>query len=221
MPPRPSYFLTWQALLAVALGIVAGLAMGRPDAGPLASVGQQACALVGAVFVGWMRALAVLSVVSGVVLGLVGLEPMRALKRLLGKTVAWIGASTLLAVAVALWVALGLSTRFPAREFIRPADFGALARDGRLVATLSWGWLGLVALSFGIGYYRNQIEEGHARMLGRFCQGLEEMLDFMLARTRRALPVGLFALLASETASQAGFAWQTTRATTGGCWPLR
>ena len=171
MPPRPSFLLTWQALLAGALGIVAGLAFARPDAGPLAPAAQEACVLVGAVFMGWMRALAVVSIVSGVVLGLVGLEPTRALKRLLGKTAVWIAGSSLLAVAVALWVALGLSTRFPAQEFIRPAGFGVLAHDGRLAATLGWGWLGLVGLSLGIGYYRNQIEEGTRAPAGSFLPG--------------------------------------------------
>ena len=213
MPPRPSFFLTWQTLLAGALGVVAGLALARPDAGPLALAGKEVCTLAGAVFIAWMRALAVVSIVSGVVLGLVGLEPMRSLKRLLAKTAGWIAASNLLAVAVALWVALGVSTRFPGQEFTHPAGFGVLSRDEGLAATLSWGWLGLVGLCLGVGYYRNQIEEGHARLLGRFCQGLEETLDPMLARTRRIMPVGVFALLASETTSQALFAWQSTAGT--------
>lgn len=189
------------------------MAIARPDAGPLAVAGQQACALAGAAFMAWMRALAVASVVSGVVLGLAGLEPMRGLRRLLGKTAAWMAASSVLAVAVALWVALGLSTRFPAQAFTRPADFSALARDERLASAISWGWLGLVCLCLGIGYYRNQIEEGHARLLGRFCQGLEETLDPMLAWTRRLLPIGVFALMAAETSSQALFAWQSTAGT--------
>ena len=161
----------------------------------------------------WMRALAVVSIVTGIVLGLVGLEPMRALRRLLGKTVAWMAASSLLAVVVAMWVALGLSTRFPAQEFARPAGFGGFNHDEHLVSTLTWGWLGLVGLCLGIGYYRNQIEEGHAKLLSRFCQGLESILDPMLTRTRRLMPLGIFALLASETTSQALFAWQSTAGT--------
>ncbi len=210
MSPRPHFLLTWQTLLAGALGVGAGLALARPGAGPLALAGREVCALTGAVFTAWMRALAVVSVVSGIVLGLGGLETMRGLKRLLGKTAAWMAASTLLAVVVAMWVALGVSTRFPAEVFTRAADFSGVARDARLAAVLNWGWLGLVGLCLGIGYYRNQIEEGHARLLGRFCQGLEETLEPMLARTRRVLPLGVFALLASETTSQALFAWQST-----------
>ena len=65
----------------------------------------------------------------------------------------------------------------------------------------------------GIGYYRNEIEEGHARLLARFCQGLEETLALMVARTRRWMPVGIFALTAAAAASQAGFAWQSTAGT--------
>ena len=213
MPPRPSSLLTWQTLLAGVLGVGAGLALARPDAGPLAVAVQGGCSLAGAVFLAWMRALAVVSVVSGVVLGLAGLEPMRGLKRLLGKTAIWMGASSLVAVGVALWVALGIGTRFPVQVFTRPADFGVLARDERLAPTLAWGWLGLIGVCLGIGYYRNQIEEGHARLLGRFCQALEETLDPMLAWTRRLLPIGIFALLASETTSQALFAWQSTAGT--------
>lgn len=210
MPPRPSFFLTWQTLLAGVLGIGAGLVLARPDAGPLALAAQEACTLAGGVFVAWMRALAVLSVVTGIVLGLAGLEPMRALKRLLGKTAGWIAASSLLAVTVALWVALGLSTRFPGQAFTRPADFGGLTGGERLAGTVNWGWLGLVGLCVGIGYYRNQIEEGHARLLGRFCQGLESTLGPMIVWTRRIMPLGVFVLLASETTSQAVFAWQST-----------
>ena len=210
MPPRPQFLLTWQTLLAGVLGVGAGLVLARPDAGPLAVAGKELCTLAGAVFMAWMRALAVASVVSGIVLGLGGLETMRGAKRLLGKTAAWMAASSLLAVVVAMWVALGVSTRFPAEVFTRTADFGGLARDARFAAVLNWGWPGLVVLCLGIGYYRNQIEEGHARLLGRFCQGIEETLDPMLTRTRQALPVGIFALLASETTSQGLFAWQCT-----------
>ena len=195
------------------MGIAAGLALARPGAGPLAVAAKELCTLVGAVFLAWMRALAVVSVISGTVLGLGGLETMRGLKRLLGKTAAWIAASNLLAVIVAMWVALGVSTRFPAQVFTPAVDFGGVPRDERLAAGLNWGWLGLVGLCLGIGYYRNQIEEGHARLLGRFCQGLDETLEPMLARTRRLLPVGVFALLASETTSQWSFAWQSTAGT--------
>ncbi len=161
----------------------------------------------------WLRVLAVVAVVAGIVLGLDGLETMRAAKRLLGKTAVWVAASSLLAVVVGMWVAMGVSTRFPAQVFTRAADFSGVAYDGRFASVLNWGWLGLVGLCLGIGYYRNQIEEGHARLLGRFCQGLEETLEPMLARTHRWLPVGVFALLASETTSQALFAWQSTAGT--------
>jgi proton glutamate symport protein len=209
--------ISWQMLLAGALGIAVGRVLAAWHDKPFGIVGAQALNLAGTLFLAGARALAIPLIVSSIVLGAVGLEPMRGLGKLAGKTIAWIIGSSLLAACLGGLIGACMESRR-----ITPGNRPWILEDAAKVAgaldpfvisppekwlwqpsiASVWGWAALVFISLGFGYYRNQIEEGHGRLIARFCQALDEMLAPLLGWWRRVAPVGLFLLIALETTRQ-------------------
>jgi proton glutamate symport protein len=214
MASRFRFSLSWQILLAGVAGLATGKALGHPGAGRLAMLVQQACETAGMVFLSGARAFAAPLIVSSIILGATGLEPMRGLSKLIGKTALWIASSNLLAVLVGAGVVWGGGFASPSVSYgpedsfkgLLEVQFGGLqlGKFGEAWGwpMVIWGWLGLVLLSLGFGFYRNQIEEGHARLLGRFCQGVDEVLALLLGWAQRFVPIGIFFLTAAEAAKQ-------------------
>ncbi len=193
--PRPS--LSFQIALALVFGVAIGAVIdGSKAFSPLASLFEQACGLVGFLALGWLRALAVPLIVSSIVLGGVGLEPMRSMGKLARKTLQWIVFTSLLAVAVAVGVAsLAAANSTPRFHLTGQGDSPHWENPFYPMG----GWLGLVLVSLACGYYRNQIEEGRGRMLTRLCQGVEEMLIPLLRWTRAFSAPGIFFLMIPTT----------------------
>ena len=198
MHPRFRLSLSFQIVLALVCGVAVGAVVGGSKTfSPWPGLLEQACDLLGFIALGWLRALAVPLVVSSIVLGGVGLEPMRRMGTLTRKTLQWIVLTTLLAVAVAAGMAwLAAANPTPGFRLAVPGD----SQHWRDHSYWVGGWLGLVLVSTAFGYYRNQIEEGRSRMLTRFCQGLEEMLAPILRWTRAWSAPGLFFLTIPTTA---------------------
>ena len=198
MHPRLRPSLSFQIALALVFGVAIGAAVGGSKAfSPLAGLLEQACGLVGFLALGWLRALAVPLIVSSTVLGGVGLEPMRSMGKLAGKTLQWIVLTSLLAVAVAVGVALLAGSNLAPEVRLAGQDNFPRWQDAYY---WTGGWLGLVLVSLAFGYYRNQIEEGRGRMFTRFCQGIEEMLIPILRWTRACSALGIFFLTIPATA---------------------
>ena len=192
---RPSF--AFQITLAVVAGVAVGAILGWSKAfSPLPAILAQGCQVGAFIALGWLRTLAVPLIVSSIVLGGVGLEPMRGMGRLAGKTLRWIVFSSVLAVAVAVGVAALAGPRLVME--LRYTGQGK-AQHWPDTSDWIWGWLGLVLISLAFGYYRNQLGEGKGRVVTRFCQGLEEMLTPVLAWTRMASAWGIFFLTVQAT----------------------
>ncbi len=194
-------------LLAVVLGgllgVWVGAASGDPGGmGALAQAVGLGCEMGAFATLTILRALAIPLIVSSLVLGGVGLEAMRGMGRLVVKTCAWIVGSTAVAAMIGLGVGWCAGSKVAAAKF---HGVPTLPLGWPEQSNWTWGWLGLVCLSLGFGYYRNQIEEGHGRLLGRFCQALEEMIEPLLRWTRAISAVGIFFLTASVAARHVPF----------------
>ena len=193
-----------RAVLAAALGLVVGGLIGAGKAEwRAAQLAQQVCVLGGAATLALLRGLAAPLLVATLVLGNVGLEPMRRLPVILGKTLAWTLGSSLLACVVgwgASWLArpVSVGASWPASR-----DFAS--RPGAWQDGSNWpdGWLALVLVGLAFGYYRNQIQEGPAKTLTRLCQGIQEAASLLLQKVEGFLAVGIFLLVTAETARQA------------------
>lgn len=180
-------------------GIALGVTLGRSGISRLwAETITRFFQTGGLIGLAWLQALAVPLIFSSLLLGGVGLEPMRRMNLLAGKTLAWIVGSTLLAVATAFAVAL-----LAAPTFDQKVTFNV--RVGLPgwpeMPPIVWGWLGLVLVSFAFGYYRNQIDEGYGRMFTRFCQGIEAMIAPLLLWTESLVAFSIFCLATSVTAA--------------------
>lgn len=186
-----------QILLAAAAGIALSAFFGTVGDASLSWVTLCRClAASGAnLFLIWSRALAVPLILASLILGAVGLEPMRALAKITRRTLAWMAVSSLLAVLAGAAAAFVLP---PVRgEWNTLSAVFSRVLDPRLNqnVTLPWGWAALVLLGLGFAYYRNQIEEGPGRMLIRFCQAIMDTLTPLLNWTLRLAPVGVFLLV--------------------------
>ena len=199
MNRRLSFSLTTRVFLAGVVGFGLGTAAAPLLREETLVVLRQTCDLGNTVFLSWMEALAWPLIASSIVLGTVGLEPMRALGKITGKTLAWLAFHGLLAVGVGA----GAAFVFPPTEQVGSETTLALSTLSphdpvRVTASLpvvSSGWIAFVLLCLVLAYYRNQIEEGRGRLFVRLSQGIEEMLTPMVEFTSRVLPWLVFTLL--------------------------
>ena len=195
-----------RAILATAAGLVVGglIGWGKSEWHG-AEVALQLCTLGGSATLALLRGLAVPLLVVTLILGNVGLEPMRRLPTIVGKTLAWMLAASLLACTVG-WGSSWLVG--PA-----PVDSGWPSRPDFVFGPGVWrdwpngsgGWLALALLGLAFGYYRNQIQEGPAKTLTRLCQAIQEAASLLLQKVDRWLAVGIFLLVTAETAQLAAF----------------
>ena len=214
MPSRFRLHLSWQILLAGILGWAASALLGRLGVSPLGEVFRQGCDWAGALFLAWTRALAAPVIVSSIVLGVGNLEAMRGLGRLVGRMAAWIAGGSLLAALVGLGAALFVRSSLPGPEgAMEWQGFEPLNGQHLLLSYHSLGWLGLVLLGLGFGFYRNQIDEGLAKPLWRLCRTMDELLAPLLEKTFRLAPVAVFALLAAASAPHLARAGQRDEVT--------
>ena len=190
-----------QATVAAAGGVAVGALVGWGKADwRAAQLAQQVCGLGGAAVLALLTGLTAPLLVTTILLGNVGLEPMRRLGGIVRKTFGWMGVSSLLALAVGF----GVARLFPwmdggsSQPQVRDSDYDL--KPWQEWSNWSYGWLALVLISLGFGYYRNQIDEGRGKLLVRFCQGVQEAATLLLRKTEVLLPLGIFFLAASETA---------------------
>lgn len=187
----------FQTVLALVLGAMVGIWLGRtPSPGLPALLAERVSQMAARVSLAWLSALAVPLIFSGAVLGGVGLEAMRGMPRLACKSLAWMAGSTALAVCLGVIVVAlakpdffllaAWSNSVPAQGLPEPRESGSV-------------WLGLVLLSLAFGFYRNQLEEGHGKLVMRFCQALHGMLTPLLRASRRFAPLGVFFLVVAAT----------------------
>jgi proton glutamate symport protein len=196
MPPRSRYrlSLTFWTFVACLLGGLGGRLLARhPFEGALfIGYGTDWLARVFLTAGSW---LALPLIFASIITGANGLEPMRGVGRVAGKTTLWILGSSGLAALIGVMVA----------RVLKPA-IGGVVWPGNVTRLPNPAgaelWISGVLVAVAMAVYRNQIEETRARLLLRFATAIDETLTLLLEWARRLIPAGV-GVVALSTAAHA------------------
>jgi len=215
--------LHWQILIALALGIVAGLASG-PDATVFGVSLLSVFDFFGTLFLNALKMLIVPLVVASIITGVANVGGTRGLGRLGGKTLAYYMSTSLLAILTGLLVVNlltpGVVDGMPAKDVVGfSAETQAVADQvagkgtgdlaavflrmipPNIVAAAADGqMLGLIVFALLFGYFVTRIEEPYAEAQYNFWQGLFQVMMRLTDLVMKFAPVGVFALLAKVVA---------------------
>jgi len=215
--------LHWQILIAIALAVVIGLAVG-PD-GMLFGVGLYAAFdFIGQLFLNALKMLIVPLIVSSIIVGVSGIGDSDNLGRLGGKTIGYYALTSFLAIIVGLLVVnviqpgvvdgsaeevFGLSAEAAELEE-QFADKGAGDIVGvflrmiptNIVAAASAGqMLGLIFFSLLYGFFMTRIAGQYAEAQRNFWNGMFQIMMQITHLVMRFAPLGVFALVAKTVSS--------------------
>ena len=197
MPPRSRSRLSLTAwtFIACLLGLLGGrLFSSHPQR--LHFLGWYAVDWAAHIFLSMGNWLAFPLIFASIATGANGLEPMRGVGRVAGKTALWIVGSS--GIATLLGLAVAQMLRPATNRFVAvPSPWGRLPDDPG-----SEVWIVCVLVAVAVAIYRNQIEETRARLLLRFATAVDETLTLLLDWARRLLPPAVF-LVAFSTAGHA------------------
>jgi proton glutamate symport protein len=197
MPPRSRFrlSLTSWTFIACLLGLAGGRLFAR-NAGYGDYFVWYGVDLLACIFLTFGSWLTVPLIFASIITGANGLEPMRGLGRVAGKTALYIVGSS----GVAALIGVTLAT------LLRPATGGfttMLARPAELPDTTGADvWIVCVLLAAALAVYRNQIEETRARLLLRFATAVDETLSLLLVWAERLIPLAV-GIVAFSTAAHA------------------
>jgi proton glutamate symport protein len=222
--------LHWQILIAIVAGITAGWLSGED--GQLFGVTLYTVYdFVGTLFINALRMLIVPLIVSSIIVGVAGIGSGGNLGRLGGKTVAFYGLTTLLAILVGLvlvnLVQPGIVNGEPARELLALEEstravaesVGATAGTGggqlarlflsmvppNIVQAAADGqMLGLIFFSIVFGYFMTRVGHEHGDVMYRFWEGLFAVMMKITIWVMAFAPIGVFGLVA-RTVARTGF----------------
>jgi len=224
---QPRLALHWQILIAMALGVGAGLASG-PE-GVIAGVDVASFFdLLGKLFMNALKMVVVPLIVASVISGVASLGSSQDLGRIGGKTVLFYVLTTLCAVLVALVISnivrpgvidgvpvgdrLALTTnaadvaeKVEARAHVGIGETLLTAIPENIVQAASGSkLLGLVVFSVLFGYFLARIESSRAKLLLDFWQGVFDVMLKITEFVMRFAPIGVFGLVA-KTVAKTGF----------------
>ena len=224
---QPRLALHWQILIAMALGVGAGLASG-PE-GVIAGVDVASFFdLLGKLFMNALKMVVVPLIVASVISGVASLGSSQDLGRIGGKTVLFYVLTTLCAVLVALVISnivrpgvidgvpvgdrLALTTnaadvaeKVEARAHVGIGETLLTAIPENIVQAASGSkLLGLVVFSVLFGYFLARIESARAKLLLDFWQGVFDVMLKITEFVMRFAPIGVFGLVA-KTVAKTGF----------------
>ena len=220
--------LHWQILIALVLGIGAGMAAGRD--GALFGLSFYAIFdFAGTLFINALKMIIVPLIVSSIITGMAGMGSSAAFGRLGAKTLLYYLATSTLAILVGLamvnLIHPGVIDGEPAKDLIGlHADTSAISAkvEGKgaadiagiflrmvptnvISAAASGQMLGLIFFSLLFGYFITRIEEAYAESQYNFWQGLFEVMMRITDWVLKFAPIGVFALVARVVADT-GFA---------------
>jgi Na+/H+-dicarboxylate symporter len=211
--------LHWQILIALVLGVVAGLITG-PD-GAVFGVGVYgAYQFLGTLFLNALKMLIVPLIMSSIIVGIGGIGGEGALGRLGIKTLGYYLFTSAIAILVGLTlvnlVQPGVVDGEPARAMLGlSADTAAVTEQvaGRdssdvvgvflrmippnIVSAAAQGqMLGLIFFSLLFGYFMGCMRNAHGEILHGFWQGVFHVMMRITELIMRFAPIGVFALVA-------------------------
>ncbi|NEX21884.1 dicarboxylate/amino acid:cation symporter [Thiorhodococcus mannitoliphagus] len=212
----------WQILIALALAVLVGLAVGR-DAGIFGVSFYAVFEFVGKLFLNALKMLIVPLIVSSIIVGVAGLGGSDNLGRLGGKTLAYYATTSLFAILVGLLmvnlIQPGVVDGDPKEVFGFHADTAALEEkvggkdSGDVVevflrmipinvveAAAQGQMLGLIFFSLLYGFFISRISEPYGRAQRSFFEGMFEIMMRITDLIMLFAPIGVFALVAKTVA---------------------
>ena len=216
--------LHWQILIALLLAVIAGRLSGTE--GTLLGIPlYPVYVFIGALFMNALKMLIVPLIMSSIITGVAGIGDSRGLGRLGGKTLLFYMTTSLLAILVGLlFVNLldpGIINGEPARQVLGLSqEAAALAAEkvqGRsasdltdvflsmvppnVVAAAADGqMLGLIFFSLLFGFFMTRIDKETGSLLGRFWQGVADVMMGITTLIMKFAPLGVFGLVAKTVA---------------------
>lgn len=211
--------LHWQILIALLLGVVAGLITG-PDGAVFGLGVYGAYQFVGTLFLNALKMLIVPLIMSSIIVGIGGVGGEGALGRLGIKTLGYYLFTSAIAILVGLTlvnlVQPGVVDGQPARAMLGlSADTAAVTEQvaGRgggdvvgvflrmippnIVSAAAQGqMLGLIFFSLLFGYFMGRMQNAHGEILHGFWQGVFHVMMRITELIMRFAPIGVFALVA-------------------------
>ncbi|HFD78952.1 MAG TPA: dicarboxylate/amino acid:cation symporter [Gammaproteobacteria bacterium] len=216
--------LHWQILIALVLAVIAGRLSGV-DGEWLGIHMYPVYAFLGTLFMNALKMIIVPLIVASIISGVSGMGGTSGLGRLGGKTILFYMTTSLLAILTGLlFVNLidpGLVDGEPARAIVGldPAAAAQVAQkvQGRtasdltdvflsmvppnVVAAAADGqMLGLIFFSLLFGYFMTRIDRDSGSLLGRFWQGVADVMMGMTELIMKFAPLGVFGLVAKTIA---------------------
>jgi proton glutamate symport protein len=224
--------LHWQILVALALAVAVGLALGDATFGGvhLVSVYQ----FVGTLFLNLLKMLIVPLVMASIITGIAGIGSHGAFGRLGAKTVSYYFVTSLVAIVIGLAVVNmlepGIQNGSPVKDVIGLSDdmaAEAVAKVGgksagdvadvllRMVpvnvvsaAAQNGQLLGLIFFSLLFGVFMTRLQHPFAENLLTFWQGVFEVMMLITDWVLKFAPLGVFALVAKVVATTGLAAFQ-------------
>lgn len=216
--------LHWQILIALLLAVIAGRLSGT-DGTLLGIPLYPVYVFIGALFMNALKMIIVPLIMSSIITGVSSIGDSRGLGRLGGKTLLFYMTTSLLAILVGLlFVNLlnpGIINGEPAREVLGLSqEAAALAAEkvqGRSASDLSdvflsmvppnvvaaaanGQMLGLIFFSLLFGFFMTRIDKETGSLLGRFWQGIADIMMGITTLIMKFAPLGVFGLVAKTVA---------------------
>lgn len=215
--------LHWQILIALALAVVVGLAVGT-EIGIFGIPFYAIFDFVGKLFLNALKMLIVPLIVSSIVVGVAGVGGTQGLGRLGGKTIGYYVMTSLFSILIGLvlvnLIQPGVVDGDPRAVFGFHADAAALeakvgSKDSgdivevflRMIPTnvveaaASGQMLGLIFFSLLYGFFLTRISEAYAESQYNFFQGVFEIMMRITDLIMKFAPIGVFALVAKTVGS--------------------
>ncbi|WP_455234505.1 dicarboxylate/amino acid:cation symporter [Thiogranum longum] len=216
--------LHWQILIALALAVLVGRLSGVEGA-VLGVKLYPVFEFLGTLFMNALKMIIVPLIISSIITGVSSVGGSQGLGRLGGKTVIFYMVTSLLAIVIGLVVVNALTPGIiggePAREVLglseQAANQVAEKVQGRTAADLTdvfismvppnivlaaaeGQMLGLIFFSLLFGYFMTRIDKEAGDLLGRFWQGVADVMMGVTTLIMKFAPLGVFGLVAKTVA---------------------
>jgi len=216
--------LHWQILIALVLAVIAGRLSGTEGV-VLGIEPYPVYEFLGALFMNALKMIIVPLIISSIITGISGIGGSEGLGRLGGKTLFFYLTSSLLAILTGLLfvnsLTPGIINGSPAYETLgldgeaaaevaekvqgrTAADltdvFISMVPPNIVLAAAEGQMLGLIFFSLLFGYFMTRIDKDTGSLMGRFWQGVVDVMMGMTTLIMKFAPLGVFGLVAKTIA---------------------
>lgn len=218
--------LHWQILVALALGVAAGLIVGQLGGEDAVIYGSWTWYgtfdFIGRLFIRALTMVIVPLIAASIITGVAGIGSAKSLGRMGGKTLVYYTCTSLLAILVGLVMvnliqpgvlggvpareSLGLEDTTEIRGAVQDSGVGSLVEiflrmipENPVRAAAEADILALIFFSLLFGYFITTLEDRHKQSLSGFFEGVFIVMMRMTHFIIRFAPIGVFGLIARTT----------------------